>query len=92
MLLAKDFKSLPEWIKIETEILKAIAQATDNTLGLALEGKQICQAEAAKAFTLAWVLTLPDELLKDEIPAEIKKLNGSAEGISILARRGSQLF
>jgi|HubBroStandDraft_3_1064219.scaffolds.fasta_scaffold73141_2 hypothetical protein len=91
MLSAKEFKLLPEWSKIEAEILKAIAQATDNTIGMAADGKQSCQTEAGKCIALAWVLSLPDDVLKDEDVKEIK-LNGTSQGVSILARKGSQLF
>jgi hypothetical protein len=91
MLNAKEFKLTPEWLKIEAELLKAIATATDNVIGLAAEGKQTCQTEAGKTIALAWVLSLPDEILKDEDSKEIK-LDGKSSGISILARKGSQLF
>jgi hypothetical protein len=90
MLSSKEFKSSSEWQKLETEILKRIAEETDNTIQLASEGKQSCQATAATCKALAWVLMLPDVTLTNDE----KKDDKPAEGVSIakLARKGTALW
>ena len=90
MLTSDEFRASPEWQKLETEILKMIAEKTDTCIQLAAEGKAICQYEAAFVQALAWVISLPDALDPEKKKTPDEPLKGIP--ISKLARKGTSLW